>query len=302
MLPTRARDWAVSPNNRLSYTTQEDVVRRELLGVKNFWKLSDLKVIGSSNGLVGGFDGVDRWAVANDVGFSGYAWIVLNPTSLGAQIMLACGGSTVEIAFSLTGYQFVNDLPYAADEQSLSDGELDVIDRNGERLWSAGYSSDGMGFWFFLARARSIHRLVLIQRCEPTVSLPATFDPPVVGFSLDNRGLEAKNCVGKALGKGKVNDILCPLYMGGESYGGAALAADAQPGISELQGGYLVQPLSLWSETLGARGKAGNLIDVWAGTPALSDGDLLPDDGTKQMIAVGQLVLPWDGTTTPVLV
>jgi hypothetical protein len=298
MLPALTRTWNISPNNRVPYSSVQEVTRRELLGVKNHWFASGaVQVVGSSNGVVGDMDNQDRWELESDVD-----WIVLRAPMMGnVQILLekTAQGAKVAIAPS---YQFISNKPWSASELVLSDDQFDVGDARGDRLWSAGYATDGTAFWCFLARGRSIHRCVLLQICSSSVEAPSTFDPAVVGFSLDNRGLEASSFSKRPLGRAIVNGIACPLFIGGESYGGSPLAADAQPGVSDLQGGYIVQPLSLWSETLGARGKVGDLIDVWAGTPSLADGDLLPDDGTKQMIAVGQLILPWDGTTDPVMV
>jgi hypothetical protein len=296
VLPVRARAWGISPNNRIVFTGGANVVRHELWAIKNFWKIHpDVEVVGSSNGLVYDLDGVDRWVEPQDA----QGWLVLHAHRMGdVQILL----SPDKIAFSPSGYQLVGDQPWAVDEQILSTDEIDV-DGPGDRIWSAGHSSDGGGFWFFLARGRSIHRFVFLQLCESAVSAPATFDPSVVGFSLDNHCLEMKNCVTKGKGVAYVNGISCPLFIGGESYGGAALAVEVQTSPCQLQGGgYLVQPISVWSETLGARGKVADLVDVWAGPSAMADGDLLPDDGTKQMIVVGQFVIPWDGVTQPELV
>ena len=303
MLPTAARTWSISPSNRIPYTSVEDVLQRELLGMKDHWRsATGVTVVGSSDGLVMAFDGEDRWATSTDI--RGSAWIVLRAAGLGdAEIILERHGATdVLVAFAPSGYQLVSGRPWAGNEQILSSGRFDVEDIYGDRLWSSGFSSAGDAFWFFLARARSIHRLVLLQLCDSAVAAPATFDPAVVGFSLDNRCLEVRNFVARAKGVAYVNDVPCALFVGGESYGGAVLSVEVQTTQSELQGGYLVQPLSTWSETPGARGKVGNLVDIWAGVAALSDGDLLPDDGTKQMIAIGQLVISWDGVTDPVLV
>lgn len=297
------RTWTISPNNRIPFGSIEDTLQRELLGIKDHWKTAlGVTVVGSSNGSVADFDGEDRWLSHEDVGRS--SWIVLRAPGLGnAEILLERSNVTsVKIAFAPWGYQLVTGIPWGAREQVLSAGPFDVADERGDRLWSAGVSEDGAGFWFFLARARSIHRFCFLQDCESTVAPPATFDPSVVGFSLDNRGLEARRFVTKAMGAACVNDISSALFMGGESYGGAALAVEVQTTLTDLQGGFLVQPLSVWSEAPGARGKVGNLIDVWAGVAALSDGALLPDDGTMQMIAIGQFVIPWDGKTPSVLV
>lgn len=299
MLPALAKTWVLSANNRVPYSSVQGVVRSELLGVKSAWMQSGaLQVVGSSNGTVAAMDGTDRWNLEEDV----EGWIVLVAPMMGnVQLLLAKTPSGAKIAYA-PSYQLVSGRPWSAQEHVLSDDEFDVRDPRGDRLWSTGYATDGTAFWFFLARARSIHRCVFFQLCSSVVEAPATFDPAVVGFSLDNRGLEATGFSLKARGRATVNGIATQLFIGGESYGGAPLAADAQPGISDLQGGYIVQPLSLWSETPGARGKVGDLVDVWAGTPSLEDGDLLPDDGTKQMIAVGQFILPWDGLTDPVMV
>lgn len=298
MLPTPSRTYSISPNNRVTYSSVQAVVCAELLGIKNHWLLSGaMQIVGSSNGLIADMDGQDRWSTSDDVG-----WIVLLAPMMGnVQVLLAKTPTGAKIAYA-SAYQLIDGQPWSGSEHVLSDDTFDVQDARGDRLWTSGYATDGTAFWFFLARARSIHRFAFLQLCSSSVSAPATYDPTVVGFSLDNRGLEANTFSRRDCGRATVNGTACSLFIGGESYGGAPLAADAQPGISDLQGGYIVQPLSLWSETHGARGKVGDLIDIWAGTPSLADGDLLPDDGSMKMIAVGQLIIPWDEATQPVLV
>jgi len=302
MLPQSAGlSWTISPNNRVLPGEDAAAARAALWGIKEFWKLSAyFEVVGSGDGDAGAFDEADRWTDPDAL----HAWIVLRAAGMGgADLYLAVRGERVVIAFSPKRYQLVEGLVWARDEVVVHDGELDVQDLVGERIWSASAAADGSACWFFLAKGRSVHRLVLIQACTSIVEAPATFDPPIIGLSLDNRGLEAQGFAGRALGRAWINDLVCPLFVGGESYGGAMLAVDAQSSPCELQGGgYLAQPLSLWSETPGARGRVGELVDVWACPSVIPDGTPLPDDGSLGMIAVGQLILPWDGLTPPVVV
>jgi hypothetical protein len=234
MLPAPTRTWTISPNNRVPYSSVQGVICSELLGVKNHWLSSGaMSVVGSSNGLIADLDGQDRWSSAEDA----QGWIVLNAMMMGGvQILLAKTATGAKIAYAPV-YQLVDGQPWSASEHVLSDDAFDVQDPRGDRLWSSGYATDGTAFWFFLARGRSVHRYVLVQLCDSIVEAPAVFDPAVVGFSLDNRGLEAATFSRQPKGRATVNGVACSLFVGGESYGGAPLAADAQPGISDLQGG-----------------------------------------------------------------
>jgi hypothetical protein len=66
----------------------------------------------------------------------------------------------------------------------------------------------------------------------------------------------------------------------------------------------LVLPLGLVSDTTGAKGRHGQIYDMWAGNiSAISLGGYTdttyPDDGSRQFWQCDDFIFPWVGLNTP---
>lgn len=86
-----------------------------------------------------------------------------------------------------------------------------------------------------------------------------------------------------------------------ESTSGTAIPNYNGGAISDFTGGYAISPVGLISSTIGARGKVGRFVDLWLGSSAVPSMTTYPLSGGKNFIQVGQLVLPWDGATVPII-
>lgn len=87
--------------------------------------------------------------------------------------------------------------------------------------------------------------------------------------------------------------------FGYETFGGSATpGTQALFGTSDMQGSSasMIQPLSLWSSSPTAKGKYGNVYDLWYGLATAADGDTYPADASRQFVQVGAFVFPWDGS------
>lgn len=61
-------------------------------------------------------------------------------------------------------------------------------------------------------------------------------------------------------------------------------------------GEYPLGPIGLYCSTAGKRGRKGAIFDLFWGLGSNASGDTYPNDGSKQMVQFGHLVLPWDGS------
>lgn len=55
-------------------------------------------------------------------------------------------------------------------------------------------------------------------------------------------------------------------------------------------------PIGLFSQDVGARGRLGALTDIWWASTATGDGDYYPADLTRQLVQVGDVIMPWNGS------
>jgi hypothetical protein len=84
-------------------------------------------------------------------------------------------------------------------------------------------------------------------------------------------------------------------YATSEGYGDAAGGQNI-PGVNLLSGAYDLYPIGLSTSSLERRGRLGQLPDLWWTGTDVYQGWTFPDAASRQFIAFGDLVLPWDGS------
>ena len=322
-LPVLLKTWVISPNNRITFVSLLDTMARYLFGVKAFLKLNGYTVRGSSDGVTGAMDLVDRWTTFANVTTRATAaaavqsWIVLRDGN-GVDILLTYQGASDDIArisFS-PGQLFVaagtpTHQPTATDEQVVSSA-VSLINATAsvDRLWFGWVSSDFKMCRFAVARNSAwVGRVWGIEELTQQVVAPAAFSPAVWGFALTVGTSYFSAQAGVARPSVSAVPFNCVVVFGVEVLSNNSLiVAGSKP---PMQGGtgYLFHPLSIWSTTAGARGKLGNLIDWWSARFDAEAGSLY--GGAKQFIAVSGSAVsttavaasawPWNGITTPIL-
>ena len=65
---------------------------------------------------------------------------------------------------------------------------------------------------------------------------------------------------------------------------------------NEIDGTWPMLPIGFVSPTTLVRGRHGRFNDMWAGSTSIPNGFCYPNDGTRQFIQVGNVILPWNGT------
>ncbi len=319
-LPTLQKTYNISPCNRVVFVSAAQCYADEVFAFKNYLKARGFTVKGSSTGAAAAMDGTDRivtaatdWATRGANATSAQSWIVLEHTGMGGvEILLAYqGGSAngMKVAISQGGLWTVAGTatfqPTATDELIIMaagtslDGGVASLDR----LWSAWCATDGSKIDWVIARNGAFVHWLRIGLIDPVAIItPAAWAVPAIGFRLSamlHANLFTTASVNARIDGGAGYQGVTA-YVGCEGYNAGTVPAKVT-GASKLQGGAgkLLTPLSLWTETVGADGKIGNMIDIWAGVAANVDGTtypLEPAASPRQFIHVGNFVLPWDGS------
>lgn len=316
----------------LSKTWQFDVNAAAASGVNAHWlrvKQSmtgfgtlPWTVVGSSNGVAASttfpMDGVDRWTAVGDVVIanspSAHSWIVLKQTGISAtgqgfQVLIeprASSQITVVISpsagFGSLATGSTTTRPTATDEyviasSALSLGQLGVglvsrvhciqsTDGQATRIF-AFHNGFCLMAWAFDKPKNPVsgwNNLPWFALCANTGS--AVTD--VASYAFFN----ALNSSGFA----KQGSTPFNLYLTVEGFNSLTMGA----GITfsnDLDGGsYPMCPIGLASTTVGARGRHGEVFDMWFGSTIVPSGDNYPGDASKQFVQINNLIIPWNGT------
>jgi len=97
-----------------------------------------------------------------------------------------------------------------------------------------------------------------------------------------------------------INGSLQTVYLSCEGYVDYSLGEKlAVP--HDITGEWPLLKAGVVCEGQGRRGYLGELYDLWFTSSGLAAGDMFPGDGSKQLITFPNIVVPWDGVSTPLL-
>ena len=320
-LPAKQKIWTIDPCNRVAYASLVQVMRDPLYQLSVCLLANGYTCKGSSDGVTGAMDAVNRWTGGAAAGVRGAnittpnSWIVLVDGN-GCNIILSYVGATDDvcrISYSHSGVAAAagtpTHTPTSADERVMVSGTTIIgATASGDRLWTAWVDSDHTGFRMAIARAGAWVTLWGVEEVASVVAPSVTWSPPTWGFfytaaNMTIIAVAGGNAQYGANAKGGVSRInvggMLDIVVGG----GAESLANNSAGLvgrfadvtAELQaGGYPLSPISAASGTTGARGKLGNRYDWWTGrTTGAADGDHY---GNTEFVQIGECVWPWDGT------
>jgi hypothetical protein len=318
-MPVKAKTWTHSVNNRIVFSTFLLTHQTILHAFKEMIKaIPGATVKGSGDDVAAAMDGTDRIGAAGEWlrganNTTAHSWCVVTLANLGGIDLLVdyVGGTDefVRITYSPGGLFVVNATnarfsPTATDEVVVvGSGNAGAAwgnaTTNGDRIWSTAYATDGSALMILVARAGVWVTHFIIEAVTSVVVAPATFSPAVVAVG----GTTAPGITGwtsaaawrcRANGGGGAATVNLFVSMEGTT---GSLVPQVYTTVLELQSSqWPIMALGLWSTTVGARGKLCNLVDVWAGNTAASDGDTYPNDSSRQFVGFGDYVLVWNGT------
>lgn len=320
-LPTFTKTWYFNANNKLNSTG--GLAAGNALGdnqqlmffIKDqLCNWGNWTVIGSSNSVASSMDGTDRWLGPANIIWAqtgvAQSWIVLERSDNGFQVCLDCntGGTATNayanISGSFVGYGTaaggtdgsVTTRPTATDEVVIINN-LAWHNMTAANPFTVAVhtmtSSDGVA-----------QRIIVYQSAVPVLYIAfETVANPVTGWSnpfvwcwLVNTTTYA-TLNDAAVFRGCHNSSWFTAYLSTEGYVDGALGQRITV-ANDLSSDYAIAPVGILSDTPGLRGRHGNLYDLWFGSTTPTDGDKYPDTGTKLAVTFGDLVFPWNGSST----
>lgn len=279
-------------------------------------------VVGSSDSVAAGIDAVDRWDSDSDLVWanagSAHSWMLLRQTGIQSnfQMLISCSGTSatgqvLTVSFSpsagYTGGSITAD-PTATDSVPL--------------LANAGWMSGGTGYSagvdvFVLdvqiSSDGQCTRVVILRQNVPVALLifdrpknPTTgWTNPCVGAWVSVGTAYANLITYANLFEG--NAPLTTMFSGRFPGAVGGLSLSSEGGTSQqlgelfttpndVDGAYPMMPVAFYSTTASARGRHGQLFDMWCGLANNAVGDTYPADGSKQFVQFGALIFKWNGS------
>lgn len=311
-LPTLTKTWnfdvniaSPGPNSVANWQTWHWTLKE--LFKANGWSVAGSGGAGAGGG--GGMDAVDRWVVSTDItAFASSVnnnWIVLQNDNVrtGFQVLYqprshaggAAGGGLL-INLSPTGVYTggaQTTLPTATDQIAMVNSSVwastvppvthwwNSTDYQLTRVaWSA--SGVSQGFLLFDQAVSSVSGWT-----DPWVAIVAYPGSLTTYANLHT---------GTGFTRAKAGSTTMAVYLTSEGWNSDA-AGERMTFGNDLDGGaFPIPPIGVASETTGARGRHGELVDIWWGSTIISDGAHYPDTLPRQFVQVGHLILPWDQT------
>lgn len=315
-MPTVTKTYQISQGIYGSGSVLLDDARALHLGLKNIligFGLAPWTVQGSSNSVAAGMDAVDRWSTASNLVWqspgSAHSWIVLRQTGISATFELcvdlvplsaAGGNATIVVSPNAFSGGSTTARPTAVNER--------VLINQTSFLVASSYIPNGMVV--MQSTDGSVTR-VLVMTKEGYISPYMAFEVPknpVAGWTdpwlaltytaTANIGVPTSVTLSNtARYVGRVGTTDFTAFLGGEGYNGILLhKLNRQNSYTK---NYPTSAISVLSETAGARGRLGELMDVWWVTTSNSDLtqiSLWPDGVSRAFIQMGDMLFPWDGS------
>ena len=335
-LPTVTQTWTISPNNRYVFSTVIGATGSLIFSLTQFLlNTMGYTCKGSSNGTTAAMDGVNRitssstWATRNNGSAGAQSWIVVTDGN-GIDWCFSYNSASddiVRLAHSQGGNYVAagttTNQPTAVDEAfDVGSGSWVNATASADRVWHLWATTDKKMFRFSVYRQSVCISYICGEKLNDTLVSPATFSLTTgggtkgaiksffnsfisiwIGSTIDYTS--SFGDISRVHANGIDTNSLCcrGLEVLARQASGGALYQNEKP---QLQGGTgeLFWPINTGRAAANPDGKLGNIIDAWA-TPTNNASIPGPGEtfGNLQFIAVGGslIVVPWDGTTIPVI-
>jgi hypothetical protein len=334
-VPTIEKTWQFDVNQSIEWVDYDTSWRTTMFLLKESLKgfpLSPWTVVGSSNSVAAGMDGVDRLAApANLIAGGNHSWIVLQQNGLNAGFQVCfdfTGGGSGTVAVSpsagFTGGS-IAARPTATDEYTMT------LNGTGTAYWGIAnfgvpfkynlhvmQSTDGECTRIFVTTG-SADNTGTIYGAQPITTLFANFDKlrdPVAGFSVpvvcswgghpsNQDSLVYTNVIASGAG--------VEFFHSRDVATNMRIAATWDHTFNFFQA-FLVGPNTftgeVWMGPVGAycpntatkRGRHGEFYDMWSGPIYPLTSFVLPSAEAPAYVKVGCLYLPWDGVSPTVFI
>lgn len=318
-LPVLSKTWQFSVNQAVPAAGSVELTAAALwLVVKNSLKgfgTLPWSVRGSSDSVAAAMDTTDRWIAAGNLVWANpgapHSWIVLRQTGVATNFEIciaadAAGYGNVTIAVS-AGAGFTGGgttaRPTATDEfVLLSSGALGWSNLDADHVVHAMQSTDGQCTRVAVWRASTnlCTFLLFDKPANPTTGWTKPSVSIATGITAGyGNTYVALSSLASTIAQG-YNTTPMVLALTGE---GAVSAGSILPTVvglgdatNDFDNTWPLFPIGLASITANHKGRHGSLFDLWWRPTGVGQADTFPNDVSRQFIAMGDLVLPWNGS------
>jgi hypothetical protein len=318
-MPYTTRTWNFSVNNVVltsgstnGFTTGRRILFQiiGILTTTGIWT-----VVGSSDGSSASMtDGVNRITAETSIVYAtttatgAKSWIILRNSLLGVDMLISGYTNSTSnprhsVYLSKTGFSggTATALPTAADAIAMADrsttGGLDGS------TGTSAYQSVIHAMW--TADGKSTRVISMVAGLPTTLWMVEEPDNktsgwtwPLCDISFSSSGILTevnynRQSTATVRVQTRINSIVASHWLSAEFAGGNSLIPN------DVDASYPVCRMGAVAYTAGARGRHGDIVDMWWGTADATAvmGSTYPADGTRQLAQFGHIVFPWNGTT-----
>lgn len=327
-LPVLDKTWNTEANVEFRNTgVPFDDWREMLFQIKNRmvnmpvpWTVS-----GSSNGIVSGMDGVDRWLTATDLNFgtSTRAWIVLRQAAISPQfeVLIYCTNTNAPTKANIkvspvNGFGVANgglDGGTNSNNRPTATDEIEIIGTNSTWL-NGDASADNSDhiFHYWQSTDGECTRIKAFRVNTNENCLDIAFEKPknpALGWANPSIFFW-RNASSEISTMARLNDLAavftsldiaakCYLTLEGAT---SQMSNQHYTGANEITGEWDIYPMGVFCNIAPYRGRLGERFDIWYVPTALPNGATMPltPAPTREFACFGDTLCVWDGTL-PVL-
>lgn len=317
-LPTKEKTWQFTLNQTIPIADTPLIQSQKILwAIKEAMKgfaSNPWVVVSSSNSSSAGVG--DNWTTFANVVFNSgnHSWIVLQQDGIATGFQLLIDNNSAAIGYPSNFYVSpsagftggnISTRPTATDELYLY---------GANRLWggtnvypggsvSVLQSTDGECTRVVILGSNTDRGMWILDRLKNPIADMVAQDW-VVGIYSTNATttpcMETADWIGASQLQVWRNSMLCSAMMTLEGQGSDTLTG-YWTGPDEVTGDYLIFPPGVFVTTPGARGRVAEIYDLWWGSEVFGPGVVLyPNAGTKLFSQFHDVILPWDGVSTPI--
>lgn len=317
------KSWQFNVNNRIATVVgQTSFIPETLLLIKNIfkgWANSPWTVVGSSNAVAFGMDGVDRWNATSDLvwGAGNRSWIVLRQTGITSNFQVLWDLGTSTNTDTMTAYfspaagftgGALNARPTATDEVRLLVNEawISFAASAGGTVVHAWQSTDGANCRVMISAFfdSGVHGFSGAMFFEKPLSPAANWSNPCTAWmigTISGSNLIFTHWLNNGNFRARIDNVVgatgaanTGLYATCEGLGAASMMDDLpfQANSRALP----LFPIGLARPYAPLRGRFGALPDLWYAPGCATWGTGYPADKSRRLMTLDQLVFPWNGT------
>lgn len=318
-LPVLQKSWQYNVN-QAPISSHSDLLYKIKNSMVSF-SSNPWTVVSSSNSSVANTN--DNWTGSGSVVFqnngSAHSWIVLKQVGIATnfQVLIVArrnpgGGSDVMFVLYSMNAGFTGGTttarPTATDEQAFDSDNASLV-ANSANLASTParlhvmQSTDGQCTRVFIY-VNSIPQTMLLFD-KPRNPVSGWTIPHVAMYAVQqyNSGASVAQVTYAKLNdaadrvKSRVGTTNFNMFLTSEGCI-TSMIGEQQTFVSDLDSSaYPMLPMGLFSTTSGARGRHGELFDIYWGSTIINEGDHYPGDSSKQFVQFGDIIHPWNGST-----